>query len=87
MQAVKPARASEAPISFKKLRRLTDGSRPPAEIVNELYLATLSRPPTASESSTAVAAFGGGEGAEARRAAAEDVLWALLNSAEFVFNH
>lgn len=67
-------------------RRLAeDAGRNPGEIVEALYLATLSRPPTPGERETAVAAIG--EGAEGRRAGAEDVLWALLNSAEFVFNH
>jgi hypothetical protein len=37
------------------------------------------------EAAVAVGQFG--EGAEARRRAVEDVLWALINSAEFVFNH
>jgi hypothetical protein len=39
------------------------------------------------EEETAVAVAQFGEGAEVRRRAVEDVLWALINSAEFVFNH
>lgn len=54
-------------------------------IVVELYLATLGRPPREAELLAARNAFTA-EGAT-RRSAAEDVLWALLNSAEFVLNH
>ena len=43
------------------------------------------RPPTDEELKIATAAFAV-EGVT-RRAATEDVLWSLLNSAEFVFNH
>jgi hypothetical protein len=70
-----------------RVRQLAASPRTPADIVTELYLATFGRPPTADELSTAVAAFGEGTTPETRRTATEDVLWALLNSAEFVFNH
>jgi hypothetical protein len=60
------------------------GLEPPA-IVTELYLATYGRPPRADEATTALSAFDA-PGIE-RQTAAEDILWALLNSAEFVFNH
>lgn len=62
-----------------------DGERPPDEaIVRTLYLRTLSRPPTPAESDewkSWVAASAN------RTEALEDLLWALLNSREFVFNH
>ncbi len=57
----------------------------PEEIVTELYLTCYTRPPTAEEMKIATGAFTA-EGAT-RRTATEDVLWSLLNSAEFVFNH
>lgn len=57
----------------------------PNEIVTDLYFAAFSRPPGEIELSKAVEAFTA-PGAT-RRTATEDVLWALLNSAEFVFNH
>ena len=66
-------------------RRWADSDRTPAQIVEEIYLTTLSRPPSAGETALAVTAFTG-QGAT-RRTATEDVFWALLNSAEFVFNH
>ena len=57
----------------------------PEEIVIEIYLACYARKPSDDELKTAAATFTA-EGAT-RRAATEDVLWSLMNSAEFVFNH
>ena len=55
--------------------------RPPAEIVEELYLGTLSRYPDPEERQVALAAAGKGQ------KGLEDVFWALLNSKEFLYNH
>ena len=55
------------------------------QIVEELYLGTYARLPGASEKQVAIAYFKK-EGIE-RQMAVEDLLWALVNSAEFVFNH
>ena len=68
-----------------RVQRLADSQLTPEEIVTELYLACYARPPTDEELKIATAAFTA-EGAT-RRTATEDVLWSLLNSAEFVFNH
>ena len=68
-----------------RARRLADSEKAPEEIVNELYLATLCRAPSAGELAVATAAFTAQKAT--RRTATEDVFWALLNSAEFVFNH
>ena len=57
----------------------------PGRIVDELYLSIYSRWPSADEKAVAVEAFAA-EGAN-RQEAAEDLMWALINSAEFVFNH
>ena len=65
--------------------RLAAGEATPEEIVREIYLAAYARPPSGAELELAVAAFSV-EGTT-RRSAAEDVMWALINSAEFVFNH
>lgn len=65
--------------------QLVASKRSPEEIVGELYHAALSRPPTDAELRTAVAAFAAKDAS--RQSATEDVLWALLNSPEFVFNH
>ncbi len=68
-----------------RAKQLADSPRAPAEIVTELYLAALGRFPTASELDTASGAFHAPQAT--RQTASEDVLWALLNSPEFVFNH
>ena len=52
------------------------------KIVDELYLRIFCRYPTSDEKTGAVAWF---DRASTRRAAVEDLMWALLNSAEFVF--
>jgi hypothetical protein len=65
-------------------RRLAASSSNTQEVLDEIYLATLSRFPTAEESALLRSAFPE-EGAD-RRAAVEDVLWAVLNTKEFLFN-
>jgi len=68
-----------------RVQRLAEGQLKPEEIITELYLASFARKPTDEELKIATAPFIG-EGAT-RRTATEDVLWSLMNSAEFVFNH
>ena len=68
-----------------RARLLAGSDKTPGEIVTELYLAAFTRPPTSEELAAASAGFG--TEAKERQAATEDVLWALLNSPEFVFNH
>jgi WD40 repeat protein len=68
-----------------RVQRLAESQLKPEEIVTELYLACYSRMPSDEELKIATAPFTA-EGAN-RRSAIEDVLWSLLNSAEFVFNH
>jgi hypothetical protein len=65
--------------------RLSAGSLAPREIVSELYLAAYSRLPADDELRITAAAFSA-PGAT-RKSATEDIMWALVNSAEFVFNH
>jgi hypothetical protein len=68
-----------------RVTALAASERPPEDIINELYLAAFSRPPTPGELSLAATSFDSEE--TDRKAATEDLLWALLNSPEFVFNH
>ena len=63
--------------------RLAGGKEPPSAIVEELYLLTYARLPTDEEREVGVSLFAGAT--TGRRAAVEDLLWALLNSPEFVF--
>jgi Protein of unknown function (DUF1549)/Protein of unknown function (DUF1553)/Bacterial Ig-like domain (group 2) len=57
-------------------------------IVNHLYLAAFSRPPAEEETKSLLAAVKDQrEGPAARRQAVEDLVWAVLTSKEFLFNH
>jgi hypothetical protein len=71
--------------SSGRARRLADSKMSPEELVTNLYLAAYNRKPDSDELATAASLFHAPDAK--RRQAAEDVLWALLNSAEFVFNH
>jgi hypothetical protein len=62
--------------------QLAASGREPREIVEELYLLVYSRLPTASESRDGAERI---EKASTPREAVEDLLWALLNTPEFVF--
>jgi hypothetical protein len=58
-------------------------------VINHLYNAALSRPPSQTEMKQLSAALAEGKNAgnNARRQAIEDVVWALLTNKEFLFNH
>jgi Protein of unknown function (DUF1549)/Protein of unknown function (DUF1553) len=55
-----------------------------AQIIDELFLTTLSRLPTASERTAVTKALGDGS---PRDEVFRDLFWALLNAKEFTFNH
>ncbi|HUG82008.1 MAG TPA: DUF1549 and DUF1553 domain-containing protein [Bryobacterales bacterium] len=59
------------------------GGKPDRELVEELYLAALSRLPTPGEMDKALTYLRQGTG---RAAKAQDLLWALVNSNAFLFN-
>jgi hypothetical protein len=63
---------------------LADSDLTPDEIADELFLATLSRFPSEGERQLMRQTF---VESGNRREAAEDILWTLLNTKEFVFNH
>jgi hypothetical protein len=63
------------------LGRLLASSKSDAAIVEEFYLAALCRPPTARERGRALEMLGH---AHDRRAALEDLVWALVNAKEFL---
>ncbi|MBY0458514.1 MAG: DUF1553 domain-containing protein, partial [Gemmataceae bacterium] len=67
------------------IARLVRAEPDDAKLVAELYLTFYARPPTADEVKVGVAHLR--KYPNARRAAAEDLAWALLNSTEFLFNH
>jgi hypothetical protein len=65
-------------------RRLARSGKPPRELIDDLYLGTLSRFPSDRERALMLQVFAD---AEDRQSAVEDVLWALVNTREFVYNH
>ncbi len=64
---------------------LAASKKTPAEIVEELYAVAYGRRPTATERRVCLKLFA--EPGVTRRQATEDVLWALLNTPEFVFKN
>ncbi len=68
----------------KWLQSQIDAGKKPPEIIENIYIACLSRKPTTEE----LQKLEGLVGADANvRAAVDDVLWAVLNSREYLFNH
>lgn len=67
-----------------RIGKLLSGGADPAKVLEELYLATLSRLPTPPERE---AGLGYVAKAADPRKAWEDVQWTLLNSKEFLFRH
>ncbi|HWA99360.1 MAG TPA: DUF1549 domain-containing protein [Pirellulales bacterium] len=63
-----------------------DSKMPAERIVDEAYLLALSRQPTERERHDLATMIDGTPVAE-RRAALEDMLWGILSSKEFLFNH
>ena len=68
-----------------RVTQLAKSEATPPQIVQELYLASFARLPTEEEAKIAAKVFSMPDAT--RQTATEDVLWSLLNSAEFVFNH
>ena len=58
--------------------------KPPAYVIEQLYLRCVSRPPRPEEMTKLLAAV---EANPNKQQALEDVFWAILNSREFMFNH
>ena len=63
--------------------QLAASEKPPKEIVDDLYLSIYARFPTAAEAKFGASVFE--KEGTSRRQATEDLMWALLNTAEFVF--
>jgi hypothetical protein len=67
-----------------RIASLIKAKAPPEQMIEDLYLATLSRPPRAEETSRAREWF---SAAASPKDGAADLMWVLLNSREFLFNH
>jgi hypothetical protein len=67
-----------------RLAELLAGRQSDAEIVDELFLAALSREPDEGERHAALDHI---SAAQTRSAGCADILWALINTREFILNH
>ena len=76
-----PAIASKITDENGRAKRLANSEMPPEKILDELYLATFSRFPEATELSDLASEFG--KPNNDRRKLVEDILWSMLNSPEF----
>lgn len=66
------------------VKRLLDEKKTPPQVINELYLRSVSRKPTEDEHKAIESQLAG---VKDPGPPLEDVFWALLNSREFLFNH
>lgn len=71
----------------KLVENLIQAKTTPSEIITQLYLTVLSRPPTDMEREKLLAAIIDPQQPASVRETLEDIFWALLNSKEFIFNH
>ena len=70
-----------------RVQQLMRAGKSSTDIVEELYLATYSRLPRDPERSSALGYLDSATDDGRRTEAAEDLLWTLLNTTEFLFNH
>jgi hypothetical protein len=67
-----------------RIAKLVKAKKPDVEILEELYLTGLGRLPRDAERKTVLDYV---DGQTDKRAAWEDVAWAMVNTKEFLFNH
>ncbi len=79
----KPPPATSGPVGGR-LKELLADKRPDREKVRDLYLVALAREPTREETEVLLAHL---KKKSDPQAAYEDLLWAILNTKEFLFNH
>ena len=69
----------------KNLPAWTAQEKDPQQVIRSLYLTSLSRLPSASESAAFTEVLRTHKGGP--KIALQDIFWAVLNSNEFIFNH
>lgn len=73
-------------VAGNRIDQLLMANLPDEQLIEEIYLWSLSRIPTAGEKSGVIAVFKESAGT-AQRELLEDLFWSLLSSREFLFNH
>lgn len=68
----------------KLIHKMLEEKKSPEEIINSLYLRTLTRKPTDIEVSKLMAQV---NAEKDKKAILQDIFWALLNTKEYLFNH
>ncbi len=68
-------------------RLAAEETRDEGDKIDEIYWTALSRPPSAEERGIGLAHLARPEAQANKRLAYEDIVWALLNTKEFLFNH
>jgi len=68
----------------KVVEKLLKEGKTPPQVIEDLYIRSVSRKPTAQELEALTKQV---EAEENKQQALEDVFWALLNTKEFIFNH
>jgi hypothetical protein len=84
-QALRLMNAPQFSTEAVVLDRALKSAHAPAQAVDQLYLATLARHPTATESQR-LTSYVRTHSADSQKAYG-DILWAVLNSSEFALNH
>jgi hypothetical protein len=79
-----PTIANKLAAGTGRVQQLAKAKLTDEELVDEAFLATLSRRPTADERTAAVAHV---RAARTRLEATTDLVWALINTREFILNH
>jgi hypothetical protein len=66
------------------VKSMLDSEKTPEQVIDELYMRSLTRRPSDEERAQLVAVVGESDNPQQTL---EDAFWAILNSREFVFNH
>lgn len=66
------------------VKSMLDSEKTPEQVIEELYMRSLTRRPSDEERTQLVAVVGESDNPQQTL---EDAFWAILNSREFVFNH